>query len=339
MRHPELIVLAGIEWNVPGADHITVLVDDSATEFQTLIEFTNRFDRKVNPELTRLNPQIQDRTWGSLDRALAGLNWLRQLRQEGGPHAVVMLNHPGKRNQPSLASIEDLRAAGLAAVAAAPGKQNKPIPGGSYVIERHEPFVARVGGEYDELLSRGVYLGLFVGSDFHGKKSAYLPGVFSRTLVYCPGRSSRGVIAGLNAGCTATVLGGVVSAVETRTGSAGFDDHAMIGEVLGVSRGAKVTYSVLVTVPELDFEERPNRLDRVEIISNCTGEVAVVKVFESVPLGEVRLDYEVPRKPMIRQGRCFFRARGQRFVGGPGPEAQNADYLFNTGATFLEVLP
>lgn len=339
MRHPELIVLAGIEWNVPGADHFTVLVEDSPDEFETLLQFTRRFDRKVNPELTRLDPRIEDRTWGSLDQALDGLNWLKRQRREDGPRTVVMLNHPGKRNQPSLDWIGDLQAAGLASVAAAPGKQNKPTPGGSYVIERHEPFVARVGGEYDQLLSRGVYLGLFVGSDFHGKKSAYLPGVFSRTLVYSPGRSSRGVIAGLDAGCTATVLGGVVSAVETRMTAAGFDDHAMIGEALGVARGSTVTYSVLATVPELDFEERPNRLDRVEIISNCTGEVAVVKTFEGLPLGQVRLDYELPRQATKRRGRCFLRARGQRFVGGPGPEAQNADYLFYTGATFVEVLP
>ena len=48
---PGLILLAGIEWNIPAGGHVSVVVEQSPEEWSVLREFAQAFDRKVNPEL------------------------------------------------------------------------------------------------------------------------------------------------------------------------------------------------------------------------------------------------------------------------------------------------
>ena len=112
----------------------------------------------------------------------------------------------------------------------------------------------------------------------------------------------------------------------------------MISEPLAVPVGAAVSYTVRIAVPGLDFRGRPNRLDRVEILSNCLGEPAVVKTFDGIGPGNAVLTYILPSQSTARPRTFYLRSRGRRFIGGAGDDVENADYQFYTGATFVRVM-
>jgi hypothetical protein len=352
-RFPGLIVLFGIEWNLPAAGHATVMVEQWPGEVDLLKEFTKLFDRKVAPDMRNLDQGVDGQSWGSFEQALAGLGWLRRLSVgDLPPRTVVYLNHPAKNGYLSASQIARLHDAGLAGVEGAPGHQNAGLagvegapghqkwdpPGIPRSIDRHDPYIAVIGGDHDRLLGEGRALGLIASSDFHTLDTAYYPGVFSRTLVYCPERSPRGVVDGLLSGSTATVMGGVASAMDSFVTVRGFADSARIGETLTVPLGSEVTYSLRIEVPEWDFQGAPNRIDEVEIISDWTGHPAVVQTFRPVDNGRLQLAYTLPRAACERPHRFFLRARGRRFIGGPGHDLANADYLFYVGATLIEVV-
>jgi hypothetical protein len=336
-NYPRLVILAGIEWNIPGAGHATLAVEPSLRELPWLMEFSQDYDVQFRGGASDLGSE-EDGIRGDLQDAIAGLRWLQKQEQSGGLQAVVYLEHPSKKERPTDDQIARLQAAGMAGVTAGPGHQKLAHPGTDRTIDRYEPYFAVIGGGYDQLLAQGRYLGLSAVSDFHAEKSSYLPGQFSRSLVYCPSRTARGAIEGLKAGATAAVVGGLVTSVETRTAAQRQKDFAMISETLTVPVGAQLTYSVQAEVPRLDFRGQPNRLDRVEIISNCLGKPELVKLFDSIGYGAVKLTYALPHQATAKPGTFYLRSRGRRFVGGPGDDASNADYLFYTGATFVRVV-
>jgi len=356
-RYPEVILLAGIEWNLPAGDHATVIVDIAENEMELLEEFARRFDRELNPELVEAGqglrsgdehstgrdavddaPRIAE-SWGDLSQAIEGLRWLDEQAGADGTRAVVYLNHPGKYDWLTVEQIEQLRDAGLAGVAAAPGHQNSDPFYSPYAIDRHEPMVIRVGGGYDRLITDGHTFSVMAGSDYHNKRTSYPPGVFSRTFVNAPSRSASGIVDGLAEGATATVLGGIVTSIATRTTAKGLHDAAEIAETLTVPVGTRVTYRVIGEVPEYDFEDRPNRIDRVEIISDCAGETRIVHTSGVVEPGKLRVEFKLPAEFTDSAGICFLRARGRRLIGEKGNGVSDADYLFHTAPTHLEVVP
>jgi len=337
-RHPEIIILAGIEWNLPGGGHASVILDTPPDEIELLKEFANTFDAKVRRRSSTSKGERDDPD--PAGRTAEALRWLDALRSRDNWNAVTYLNHPSRGAALSDERIGELAALGVAGIEAAPGHQiadpheddeaSDPPP----LIDRHEPFVAVIGGGYDQLLQRGRHLGLVAGSDFHSLRSSYPPGHFSRTLVYGPDRSPAGVLAGLASGATVSVLGGIVRGVETLVLADGSDKSARIGEGLRVPRGARLNYRVTLEVPDKDYRGRDNRLDRVEIISDCLGEPRLVHAFEDVHPGPARLDYALPAEATDRPGRCFLRLRGRRF----GVEEDEPDLLFHTGATRIEIV-
>jgi hypothetical protein len=134
-------------------------------------------------------------------------------------------------------------------------------------------------------------------------------------------------------------MGGIVRSVETRAFYEGLQDPAVIGEVLKVPGNAAVKYRVELDIPELGFDDQPNRIDRLEIISNCLGPPAVVWTFEPVGTGRTGFEYTLPAGAGPRPGACFLRARGRRIVDGPGNGLLEADLMFYTGGTRLRFGP
>jgi hypothetical protein len=338
LRYPELVLLAGIEWNVPGAGHAVVIVERSPEEWSFLERFFERFDRFRDPSVVEGRSSDDTETWGSLDEARQALRWLAERAQEGQPRSVVYLCHPSREGHLSDEEITDLVRSGMQGVEASPGHQKWDPPGTPRTIDRYEPFVANVGGGYDRLSAEGLVAGLAAVSDIHDPETGFYPGVFSRTLVFCPERSSAGIVSGLAAGSTVAVLGGIVRRVETFTGSTTLADRARIGERLRVPAGSTVSYRLALDVPATDYLGGSNRIDEVEVISDWDGRVRVVHTFEAVSPGEVELETVLPTAATERPGGFFLRARGRRRVGGEGNDRANADWLFYTGATRVEVV-
>ena len=105
------------------------------------------------------------------------------------------------------------------------------------------------------------------------------------------------------------------------------------------ARGTEVVFSVLAHVPEVDSFGIDNHIDEVEVISDWSGRTQQVRLFvEIVEPGPMKLEYRLPVEATKRRGSFFLRARGRRKIGGAGGDAANADYLFYTAATRVEVV-
>ena len=127
-KRPNMIVFAGVEWNIPpenGQEHVTILV---APELEKqLTEFKERFDD--------LNRSSKDRK-----TAAEALRWLAaNATSTDGIAPVGVYEHPSRADARSMENVADMKAWRavndiVIGFAGAPGHQgNKPI--GSYQVQ------------------------------------------------------------------------------------------------------------------------------------------------------------------------------------------------------------
>lgn len=322
-RHPALVVLTGIEWNVPpgkGQDHAVVLFPPALDDAALTGEFKQTFDDEnkegENPEL-----------------AEAAFAWLRRRTADTGP-AVMFLNHPSRRAADAAAvraQLEWLSKVGdgvFVGAEGAPGHQNA-TPLGAYAgvlkpEDRWDPSIAPPGAVWDRQLAEGGQLwGALATADFHTEANGdYWPCEFSATWIYAPERTAAGALQALRAGSFTGVHGGIARQVQLTAVAEGLARPAIAGETVRVPAGREVTIEVQAVVPPLDWAGQQNRLDRVEVIAIPRGGVAATH--EAMPTGgswRVRLS--------IPAGALAIRGRGRRVVED-GP-----DTLFYTNPIFF----
>lgn len=310
--HPETIVLAGLEWNLPGwgsAEHATVLVPPGPDEWTALNAFRQRFDdfRKQ-----RHDPALMKE----------GLKWLAA-NGASGETPVVIYEHPSRRRAGSMEIVESLRQWRavnelVIAFSGAPGHQGA-SPLGSYsyserVIDRWDPAVARVGDAWDTLLGEGIDLwAAHAPSDFHEPAGHQLndpwPGEFSETWLYVPERSASGVLRALRAGAFFGAHGHIVRNLELSVEAAGLSRPAIAGEVIEVPAAADVTVRVRFSVPATDWAGGPNRIDAIELIG-ITAEGATVPANRAPESGP----YALRETVSVPAGGLVLRVRGRRTV-------------------------
>ena len=279
-RVPKLVLITGIEWNVPpgkGQDHAVVLFPPEMDNAVMTGEFKNRFDDQLkegeNPEL-----------------AVAAFEWLRQKSSGASAMPVVFLDHPSRKAK-DLASvraeIEWLSEIGgemFAGVEGAPGHQNQAslgAYGGPLLPEdRWDPAIAPPGAIWDHLLAAGsLKSGALATSDFHGTDNGdYWPGQFSATWIYAPDRSIQGVLRALHAGSFVGVHGGIARRVQLLVSTDGVPRPAVPGERLHVPAGRKVSIELRAEVPSTDWQGQPNHVDLVELLGVTAAGTTVLRV-------------------------------------------------------------
>ena len=319
LRAPQMVVLTGVEWNVPpgkGQDHAVVLFPSEFEDAAVTGEFKEKFDDQnkegENPEL-----------------AVAAFQWLERHATNASAPVVMFLNHPSRRAsdvtavRQQLAWLSEISRGVFVGAEGAPGHQNaKPL--GAYggklqPDDRWDPAIAPPGAAWDQALGAGtVFWGALATSDFHGTGNGdYWPCQFSATWVYARERSGAAVLDALKAGAFVGVHGGIARDVQLSITSDGLSRPAIAGETVRLPKGAPITVDLRATVPATDWEGLPNRLDLVDIIG-VTGTGSTV--LHSSPLvdGLVRYQMSVPR------GGITVRARGRRIV------ADGPDLLFYT---------
>ena len=269
-RRPNMIVFAGVEWNVPpsnGDEHVTVLV---APELER--------------QLTAFKQQFDDLNRSSRDRKppADGLRWLAaNATSTDGIKPVAVYEHPSRKDARSMENVADMktwRAVNdiVVGFSGAPGHQGtKPV--GSYdykekPIDRWDPIVARVGDAWDTLLREGLDVwAAYAPSDFHTENLAnladYWPGQFSETWIYAPERSSVGVLRALRAGSFFADHGRIVREAELHVTAAGLARPAGAGEVIAVQKNVEVSVDLSFKVPTEAWRPGPNHIDHVEIIA------------------------------------------------------------------------
>jgi len=316
-EHPDLIILDGIEWNVPpgaGDDHAGLLVPPGPEGVHVLKEFKARFD-----------------DWGrdSHDEALAltALRWLSNESADWDTPPVLIFNHPSRKLAHSLDPLAKLRrfraeSPILIAIEGAPGHQGRNSIG-SYertetTIDRWDPAAARTGDLWDQLLQGGEdWWGALAFSDFHEEVADglhdYWPGQFSETWLYVPERTAAGVLRALRAGCFFADHGAIVREVKLTVEAPGLERPAWAGESIRVPESTPVVARVAMSVPERDWTGEPNRIDRIELIAvDANGaRVVAARAPEAQPIAFTE---SVP----VSKGGVVLRARGTRLVpGGP----------------------
>lgn len=317
-ENPGLIVIDGIEWNVPpgaGNDHAGVLVPPGPDVVRTLQELKVRFD-----DLGR----------DSHDEKLAheALRWLNDRSASWTVPPVVIINHPSRKVARSLEQLDKLRRFRgvtplLIGIEGSPGHQGA-TPLGSYsgqepVVDRWDPAAARIGDLWDQLLAPGEdWWGATAFSDFHEELADglrdYWPGQFSETWLYVPERTAEGVLKALRAGCYFADHGAIVREVKLTVQAAGLSRPAWAGESIKVPASARITARVELNIPERDWSGESNRIDHIDLIAIDSGGARVV-ASRAPDVAPVVLEESLQVSP----GGVVLRARGRRddVAGGP----------------------
>jgi hypothetical protein len=305
---PNMIVFAGVEWNIPpenGNEHVTVLVAP-----------------ELEKQLTTFKQLYDDLNRSSRDRKTAaeGLRWLAaNATSADGIAPVAVYEHPSRRDERSIENVKDMKAWRavndiVIGFAGAPGHQgNKPI--GSYAykevpIDRWDPVAARVGDAWDTLLHDGLDVwAAYAPSDFHTENLAdlgdYWPGQFAETWVYAPERSSAGILRALHAGSFFGDHGRIVREAELHVGAPGLARPAGAGEVVSVPKNAEVTVDLSIKVPAEAWRPGRNHVDLVEIIAIDQSGASVIAQGRPAEAGPA-----ITKTVQVPDGGIVFRARG-----------------------------
>jgi hypothetical protein len=320
-RAPGLLILSGIEWNVPpggGDDHAVVLFPPEMDDAAVTGEFKAAFDDLKRPD-------------HRAELTVAAFDWLRTRGARASEAPVVFLNHPGRKAKDIAAvrtQIEWLSKIGpgvFAGVEGAPGHQNMG-PIGAYKEaltpeDRWDPAIAPPGAAWDQLLARGTNVsGALATSDFHSTRGDYWPCQFSATWIYAPDRSPAGVLKALRAGSFVGVHGGIATHVQLSLTAAGLPRPAITGEEVRLAAGTTATVELQARVPATDWSSQPNRLDVVDLIGVTKDGASILRSGAPDAKGTFTHSFTIPA------GGIVIRARGRRIVEN-GP-----DLMFHTNA-------
>jgi hypothetical protein len=292
---PDLLQFYGMELNMPGMDHHTLIVPYAEDERSVLFEIESRFDSS--------EAWPRDPSRNSERGAVAAVEHMRQLPRL----PLVFANHPARSakgvRQYGLDEPREFRNVNDAApdvyrgMEGGPGHQagtlarggstrqdesGRPVGArgayrnpGAHTFGGFDQMTAIVGGVWDSLLGEGRRFWIVATSDSHvhytespRAGSDFWPGEFHKTYVYAR-KTYEDVLDGLRAGRIFAVAGDLVTELDVAA-SAG-DRIARVGATLRVGRGD----SVGVTIAFRDPATPNNRGDdpgvgRVDLI---VGEV------------------------------------------------------------------
>jgi hypothetical protein len=318
--NPSLVLLAGLEWNVPpweGREHATLLTPAGGDEQKLLGEFKIRYD-----DWQRNNAMREPSA-----AAAEAISWLTTAAAaERTDPPLVLYNHPNRNRNRSSSFIEELaslRRSGpvLVGFEGAPGHQRAGMVGGYKnqlpTIDRWDPAAAKPGDAWDQLLQQGEDVwGALASSDFHSREGIsaldYWPGEFSETWLEAPKKSPYGVLAALRAGTFFAAHGHVVRDVRLRVHAEGLPRAAEAGEVIRVAAGETLSITLEMTVPERDWQGKPNRINQVElIVVTSEGAKSLVQQAPEETGPALKVEWKTPPKGAV------FRARGRRSEAAP----------------------
>ena len=305
---PEVLQFYGMELNMPGMDHHTLIIPRAEDEASVLHEIESRFD--ANEDWAR--PPDPRRQSAELRRqALAHMQGLERL-------PILFANHPSRsaeaigrygRDEPwELRENNDLAPDVYRGMEGAPGHQAATLTQGNRIRNRgaygdswnagaptlggFDQMTAIVGGLWDALLGEGRRFWIVASSDSHfhytepvRAGSDFWPGEFHKTWVHAR-PTYAGVLNALREGRVFAVAGDLVTELDVRLKTSG-GQEAGLGGTLRVARGAQVTATVRFRDPETP---------------NAAGENPAVRRVDVI-VGEVRgrsSDPSVDRNPTTR---------------------------------------
>ena len=305
---PEVLQFYGLELNMPGMDHHTLIIPHAEDEASVLFEIENRFDYN---EDWALPPDPRRQSAALRREALAHMQGLDRL-------PIVFANHPSRsaeaighygRVEPwELRENNDLAPDVYRGMEGAPGHQAATLSPtsrsryrggywnpGAQTLGGFDQMTAIVGGLWDALLGEGRRFWIVASSDSHfhytepvRAGSDFWPGEFHKTWVHAH-PTYAGVLDGLRHGRMFAAAGDLVTELEVSLASG--KREVGLGGTLRITRGAQVIATVAFRDPET---------------ANAAGENPAVRRVDVI-VGEVRGPTSDPANDRNPTTRVFAR--------------------------------
>lgn len=299
-EHPGLIHFFGMEMDVPGAEHASVILPRTPAERDDLFGIESRYSRR--------EPWPADPAWNTEARMTEALKHMGSIAAP----PVVIANHPSRTATAvgayGLVSPGELRnwndAAPHVAVGmeGAPGHQAASLNTktaadpddafrGSYrrapTMGGFDQMTARLGGFWDSMLGEGRSWWVTSTSDSHRHYTEggndFWPGEYSKTYVKAA-RTYDDVLDGLRGGRVFVTLGDLVSELDVTAQPASGGARAEIGGRLKVPRGSDVTVIIRLRDPAgANFGGRTPEVRRVDLIRGDITGAAPERTADSNP--------------------------------------------------------
>lgn len=253
---PALIQFNGMEFDVPAAEHASLIIAPGPRERDELVEIERRFSRNEPVDgMQRDHPQTM-------------LDALAHMRALPAP-PLVFVNHPsrtatgvgrwGEVDPAELRAWHDAAPRVLVGMEGAPGHQAIRSERGLYrnsaapTFGGFDQMTTQVGGVWDALLAEGRRFWITATSDSHhnlrdGGRD-YDPGEYSKTYVWAR-REAGDILQGLREGRMFAVTGDLIDALELTVRDAdGRAPAATLGQTLRVPAGALMRIELRVRQP------------------------------------------------------------------------------------------
>ena len=253
---PSLIQFNGMEFDVPAAEHASLIIAPGPDERDQLVALERDFSR---------NEPLPPATRDDGAQMLAALAYMRTLPSP----PLMFINHPsrtatgvgqwGEVEPAELRAWHDAAPQVLAGMEGAPGHQAAPQHRGLYrnaaapTFGGFDQMTAQVGGVWDALLAEGRRFWITATSDSHvnvrdGGRD-FDPGEYSKTYVWARHDASD-VMDGLRHGRMFAVTGDLIDALELRVHTVGRAPRsAGMGGTLSVPAGTPVRVELRVRQP------------------------------------------------------------------------------------------
>ena len=295
---PEVLQFYGMELNMPGMDHHTLIIPHAEDERSVLFEIESRFDaNEVSPSDPARHTEAA---------RLAALDYMNALPKL----PILFANHPSRsatgigeygRVEPwEIRGSNDRAPAVYRGMEGAPGHQAGTLaPDGTPRLDRSgapsgfrgwyrnpgahtlggfDQMTALVGGLWDSLLGEGRRFWIVATSDSHrnyadpepsARGIDFWPGEYQKTYVHAA-ETYQDVLDGLRSGRIFAVSGGLVTKLDVIAEAAG--QSAEAGGTLGVSADEPVEVTIRFRDPDTTNENDENpRVSRVDLILGEVG--------------------------------------------------------------------
>lgn len=351
---PALIQFNGMEFDVPAAEHASLIIAPGPEERDQLVAIERQYSRGEP-----LQPDTRDDGQLMLDA-------LTHMQSLTSP-PLMFINHPsrtatgigqwGEVEPAELRAWHDAAPQVLVGMEGAPGHQAAPAHRGLY---RHvaaptfggfDQMTARVGGVWDQMLAEGRRFWITATSDSHvnlrdGGRD-FDPGQYSKTYVWAR-HEAADILDGMREGRMFAVTGDLIDALELTVRAVGdADQGAAMGGTLPLPADGTIRVKLRVRQPaQPNFNGQRPALDHVELIVGTSDgseapqmEVKRIGADEWKREGQwLSMSWELPAP---RQG-GFLRVRGTStsetapLADVPGEDPWQ-DLWFYSNPVFIEV--
>ena len=292
---PGLIQYYGMEFDVPAAEHASLIIAPGPQEREQLYRIERDYSRSEPLQVARDEP-------GQMLDALA---YMRTL----SPLPLVFINHPsrtatalggwGEVTPAELSPWNDAAPEVLVGMEGAPGHQAADPHRGLYrnaaapTLGGFDQMTAQIGGIWDTILAQGRRFWITATSDSHINQrdggNDFDPGQYSKTYVWAR-RDAGDILDGLRHGRLFSVTGDLIDALELSVSVPGQATRAAtMGQALVVAAGAPMRLRLGMHVPAAANAngQRP-ALHHVEVIIGQAGEGSPLMQSRRFEVAELR---------------------------------------------------